>query len=261
MLRAILWIPLILITLLVCGVLAALIAHVAPSEIVQALKSRETLFALRLSLMTSSAAVCLSLLLGVPSGYVLARRSFPGKAIVDTLLDLPLVMTPLVAGMGLLFLFGRQWLGGSLAELGIRLVFTPWGAVLAQTFIAVPIVIRSSRAAIEGVNLRYELAAQTLGLPGISIFFRVTLPLAWPGIVSGIILAWARALGEFGATLMLAGATRFKTATLPVSVYLNISSGELGLAIASAWLLLFFGFVLLLAVKLLGGGVNGRIIP
>jgi molybdate transport system permease protein len=260
MLRRIIWIPLIILTLLVCGVLAALLLHVAPAEIVQALKSAETLFALRLSLATSTAAVCLSLLLGVPSGYVLARRSFPGKAVIDTLLDLPLVMTPLVAGIGLLFLFGRDWLGGSLADLGIRLVFTPLGAVVAQTFIAVPIVIRASRAAFEGVNRRYELAAQTLGLSSLAIFLRITLPLARTGIVTGTVLAWARALGEFGATLMLAGATRFKTATLPVSVYLNISSGELGLALASAWLLLLFAFVLLLVVKALGRGAGGTML-
>jgi len=260
MLRFLVWVPLVLITLLVVGVLSALFFHVSPSEIVQALQNRETLFALRLSLLTSSAAVCLSLLLGVPSGYVLARRHFPGRAVIDTLLDLPLVMTPLVAGVGLLFLFGRDWLGGYLTELGIRLVFTPLGAIAAQTFIATPIVIRSSRAAFEGVNRRYELAAQTLGLPAQYIFFRITLPLARQGILTGTVLAWARALGEFGATLMIAGATRFKTATLPVSVYLNISSGELGLALAGAWLLLFFGFVLLLTVKVLGKGTNGRLL-
>ncbi len=260
MLHRIIWIPLVILTLLVCGVLAALLLHVAPTEIVMALKSAETLFALRLSLLTSSAAVCLSLLLGVPTGYVLARRVFPGKAIIDTLLDLPLVMTPLVAGIGLLFLFGRDWLGGYLADLGLRLIFTPLGAIVAQTFIAVPIVIRASRAAFEGVNRRYELAAQTMGLASPSIFFRITLPLARRGIVTGTVLAWARALGEFGATLMVAGATRFKTATLPVSVYLNISSGELGLALASAWVLLLFAFVLLLIVKSLGGGAGGRML-
>jgi len=252
MLRYIIWIPLVVVTLLVCSVLAALLFHVSPGDVWQALGSSETRFALRLSLATSVAAVALSLCLGVPSGYVLARRRFPAQALLDTLLDLPLVMTPLVAGIGILFLFGRDWLGGTLAELGVRLVFTPLGAVLAQTFIAVPIVIRSSRAAFEGVNRRFELAGQTLGLSAPEIFVRITLPLAWQGILTGAILAWARALGEFGATLMVAGATRFKTATLPVSVYLNISSGELGAAIACAWILLALGFVLLLAVKLLG---------
>lgn len=259
MLRWIVWIPLVCVTLFVCGVLAALLLHVSPGDVWRALGSSETRFALRLSLVTSVSAVMLSLFLGVPTGYVLARRRFPAQAVIDTLLDLPLVMTPLVAGIGILFLFGRDWLGGTLAGLGLRLVFTPLGAVLAQTFIAVPIVIRSSRAAFEGVNRRFELAGQTLGLPAPVIFARITLPLAWQGILTGTILAWARALGEFGATLMVAGATRFKTATLPVSVYLNIGSGELGAAIACAWILLALGFVLLLAIKLLG--LSARMAP
>ena len=251
MMRVVVWIPLVLLTLFVCAVLAALLFHVSSAEIWQALNSRETHFAVRMSLMTSSAALLISFVLGVPSGYVLARNTFPGRAILDTLLDLPLVMTPLVAGIGLLFLFGQDWLGGSLLRLGIKVVFTPIGAIVAQTFICIPIVIRSSRAAFEGVNRRFELAGQTLGLNSVTIFFCISLPLAWQGIVTGAILAWARAMGEFGATLMVAGATRFKTATLPVSVYLNIGSGELGPALACAWILLSFGFVLLLAVKLL----------
>jgi len=259
MVRMLVWLPLGLVTLFVGCVLAALFFHVSFSEITDALQCRETQFALRLSLVTSSAAVILSLVMGIPSGYVLARRLFPGRMLIDTLLDLPLVMTPLVAGVGLLFLFGQEWFGGQLAALGIRLVFTPGGAIAAQTFIAVPIVIRSSRAAFESVNRRYELAGQTLGLSGQAIFFRITLPLAWQGILTGAVLAWARALGEFGATLMIAGATRFKTATLPVSVYLNISSGELGMALACVWILLFFGFVLLLAIKLLGRKVDSRL--
>ena len=266
--RLLIWLPLVVLTLLVCSVLAALLFHVSPGDVWQALGSSETRFALRLSFVTSLAAVVLSLILGVPAGYVLARRRFPAKAVIDTLLDLPLVMTPLVAGIGILFLFGRDWLGGYLAGLGLRLVFTPLGAVLAQTFIAAPIVVRSSRSAFESVNRRFELAGQTLGLSAPVIFVRITLPLAWQGILTGTILAWARALGEFGATLMVAGATRFKTATLPVSVYLNISSGELGAAIAGAWILLAMGFVLLLAVKLLGrtgsnafAGRGGTVLP
>ncbi len=250
--RLLLYIPLSILMLFVCGVLAALLFHVSPGDVWHSLLSPETRFALRLSMLTSSAALLLSLALGVPSGYALARSSFPGQAIIDTLLDLPLVMTPLVAGIGLLILFGQDWLGGSLSALGLRLIFTPAGAIAAQTFIAVPIVVRSSRAAFEGVNRRYEMAARTLGLGEPSIFVRITLPLARQGILTGAVLAWARALGEFGATLMIAGATRFKTATLPVSVYLNIGSGDLSAALACAWILLLLGFVLLLAVKLLG---------
>jgi molybdate transport system permease protein len=252
------FLPLILIVLFMAGVLAALLFHMTPSEISQAVSSAETLFALRLSLTTSLLAVLVSIILGVPTAYLLARRDFFGKAAIDTLLDLPLVMTPLVAGVGLLFLFGQKWLGGTLADLGLRLLFTPWGAVAAQTFIAAPILTRSCRAAFEAVDRRYEMAGQTLGLSPFRVFFVVTLPMARQGLLSGTILAWARALGEFGATLMVAGATRFKTATLPISVYLNISSGELGLALACSWLLLLTGLILLLVLKWIGRGRSGK---
>ena len=254
--RVLLYVPLCVMIVCVGAVVGALLLHVSPAAMVQALSAADTLFALRLSLCTSAGALALALVMGIPSAYLLARRQFPGKVLVDTLLDLPLVMTPLVAGVGLLFLFGQGWLGGALARMGIQVLFTPWGAVVAQTFIATPIVIRTCTAAFEGVDRRYEQAGQTLGLRMDQVFVRITVPLAWQGIVSGAILAWARALGEFGATLMIAGATRFKTATLPISVYLNISSGEIELALACAWLLLLAGFALLLGIKLAGRGRN-----
>ncbi len=243
------FLPLLVITLFMAGVPAALLFHVSPAEILQEVTSPETLFALRFSLTTSLLAVSISFFLGIPSAYLLARRSFFGKGLVDALLDLPLVMPPLVAGVGLLFLFGHKWLGATLAGMGLNLLFTQWGAVAAQTFIAAPILTRSLRAAFESVDRRYELAGMTLGLSPFRVFLRVTLPLARYGLLSGVILAWARALGEFGATLMVAGATRFKTTTLPISVYLNISTGELGLALACSWLLLLTGFILLMGLK------------
>jgi molybdate transport system permease protein len=252
------FLPLILMTLFLAGAPLALLFHLSPEEVFRAVSSAETLFALRLTLTTSFLAVSVSLLMGLPAAYLLARRKFAGKAVIETLLDLPLVMTPLIAGVGLLFLFGDQWLGPALTRLGMELIFTPWGAVAAQTFIAAPILTRSCKAAFEAVDPRYESAGQTLGLSPFRVFCMITLPLARPGILSGTILAWARALGEFGATLMIAGATRFKTATLPISVYLNISTGELGLALACSYLLLFAGLLLLMALKWLGQGRNGK---
>jgi len=246
------FLPLVVMTLFMAAVPAALLFYVSPAEILRAVSSAEILFALHLSLTTSILAVSASLLLGVPTAYLLARRDFFGKAAIDTLLDLPLVMTPLIAGVGLLFLFGEKWLGRAMAELGLRVLFTPWGAAAAQTFIAAPILTRSCRAAFEAVDRKYELAGQTLGLSPSRVFLKVTLPLARQGLISGTILAWARALGEFGATLMVAGATRFKTATLPISVYLNISSGELGLALACSWVLLLSGVILLFSLKWIG---------
>ena len=247
------FIPLILLVLLVGGVLFALLFRLPLTDLWQAINSRETLFALRLSLFSSITAAILALALGVPSGYLLARKRFFGKTLVDSLLDIPLVMPPLVAGVGLLLLLGQTFWGRHLAAWGIRVVFSPMGAVVAQTFIAAPIVIRSSKAAFEAVSPRFEQAAQTLGLRPFQLFLRITLPLARQGILSGTVLAWARAMGEFGATLMVAGATRMRTETLPIAVYLNISSGELGTALACAWMLMGSGFILLVILKWIGG--------
>jgi len=252
-------IPLVILSVLVAGVLLALLFRLSIDELLTAIISPETLFALRLSIMTSITAASIAIVLGLPSGYILARRSFPGKAILDTLLDIPLVMTPLVAGVGLLFLFGNTFLGKDLAHLGIDIIFSPWGAVVAQAFIAAPIITRNSKASFEQVSPKFEKAAQTLGLRPVQIFLRITLPLAKKGILSGIVLAWARAMGEFGATLMVAGATRMKTETLPIAVHLNISSGELGIALACAWMLIGTGFILLLILKWIGNGSRQKI--
>lgn len=254
-------IPLALLALFTAGVLFALFIRLSPGEIFSALSSDETRFALKLSLTTSILSTTLALILGVPAGYFLARSRFLGKEILDTFLDLPLVITPLVAGVGLLFLFGQSMLGTQLGKWGIHILFTPLGAVLAQSFVACPIVMRTSRAAFERVGHRYEWAAATMGLNPFQVFFQISLPLARKGILAGTILAWTRAMGEFGATLMVAGAIRFKTETLPMAVYLNISSGELGKALSCAWVLMATGFVLLLALRWIGNGSRHAISP
>lgn len=247
----ILVIALALVMIFVVGVLYALVSQVSFQELVSSLKSPETTFALKLSLACSIGAVTLASLLGITSAYFLARRDFPGKGLFVTFLDVPLVMPPLVAGVGLLFLLGRSGLGGTLASWGIHLVLSPWGAVVAQTFVAAPIVIRSAKAAFESLDPGYEAAAMTLGLSPWKVFIKVNLPMAGRSILAGAILAWARAIGEFGATLMVAGATRFRTETLPIAVYLNISSGELGIALSCALVLVTVAFLLLLVLRLI----------
>ena len=164
--------PLLVLCLFTAAVLSALFFQLSPGEIVLALASEETRFALRLSLMTSITSILLALILGVPTGYFLARTVFPGKQILDTFLDLPLVIPPLVAGVGLLFLFGQDMLGEGLEKWGIHILFTPWGAILAQAFVACPIVMRTSRAAFERSGHRYEWAAATLGLRPSQVFFQ-----------------------------------------------------------------------------------------
>ena len=251
-------VPTGLLVLLIVGVLAGLFIHMPLSQALSTLASEETRFALGLTLMTSGAATAIAVLLGVPAGHFLARRAFRGKILIDTLIDLPMTMTPLVAGVGLLFLLGSDAVRHALDRLGIDLLFTPWGAVLAQTLIAAPIMTRTSRAAFAAVDTRYEKAAQTLGLRPGQVFIRVALPMARPVLLSGMVLCWARAVGEFGATLMVAGATRFRTETLPIAVYLNISSGELGIALVCAWLLIMTGFLVLLILRWIGAPLSNE---
>lgn len=241
--------PLAAIAVMIAGVLAALALRLRFGELIGAITAPETLFALRLSLLTSTAALAIALLLGLPAAYLMARRHFPGQVLLDTLLDVPLVMPPLVAGLGLLFLFGRPMLGGPLAAIGIELLFSPAGVVLALAFVATTVVLRSAAAAFRAVVPGYAAAARTLGAGAWEVFWRIDLPLAGRGIGAGAVLAWARALGEFGATLMVAGATRFHTETLPLAVFLNIATGETGIAVACALILVAVALLMLLAIR------------
>ncbi len=244
--------PLVLLVLLISGVLVGLLVQLSLSQFLTTLASAEIRFALGLTLMTSAAATGIAFFLGVPAGYFLARQKFKGKLLIDNLVDLPMTMTPLVAGVGLLFLLGNDTVRSVLNGLGIELLFTPCGAVLAQVLIVAPVMTRTSRAAFAAMDYRYEQAAQTLGLRPWQVFLRISLPMVRPVILSGVVLCWARAVGEFGATLMVAGATRFRTETLPIAVYLNISSGELGIAMVCAWLLIMTGFMVLLVMRWIG---------
>lgn len=184
--------------------------------------------ALLLSLKVAGCATALNLLLGILVGYVLARKQFWGRNLLDTLLTLPMVMPPTVLGYYLLVLMGRRsWLGGWLqSQFGISLIFTWQGAVIAAAIVAFPLVFKPARAAFEAVDGQLEQAARVLGVSEMAIFFRVSLPLAWRGIMAGVLLAFARALGEFGATLMVAGSIPGKTQTLSIAVYEAVQAGQ-----------------------------------
>jgi molybdate transport system permease protein len=183
---------------------------------------------LALTLKVAGWATLLNLVLGVGVGFVLARRRFPGRELLDALLTLPMVMPPTVLGYYLLVLIGRRGpLGAWLhAHFGVQLIFTWQGAVIAATIVAFPLVFKSARAAFEAVDPQLEQAARVLGLGEAAVFFRVTLPLAWRGILAGTLLAFARATGEFGATLMVAGSIPGKTQTLSVAVYEAVQAGQ-----------------------------------
>lgn len=184
--------------------------------------------ALSLSLQVAGWATLLNLVLGIGVGYVLARGRFPGRDLIDTLLTLPMVMPPTVLGYYLLVLLGRNgWVGKWLQDTwGIHLIFTLQGAVIAATVVAFPLVFKPARAAFEAVDSQLEGAARVLGISEFGIFLRVTLPLAWRGILAGVLLGFARALGEFGATLMVAGSIPGKTQTLSIAIYEAVQAGQ-----------------------------------
>ena len=184
--------------------------------------------ALWLSLQVATWATLACLVLGTGVGYALARWRFPGRDLIDTLLTLPMVMPPTVLGYYLLVLLGRKgWVGGWLhATFGINLIFTLTGAVIAATVVAFPLVFKPARAAFEAVDPQLQDAARVLGISEAGVFWRVTLPLAWRGILAGVLLGFARALGEFGATLMVAGSIPGKTQTLSIAVYEAVQAGQ-----------------------------------
>jgi molybdate transport system permease protein len=184
--------------------------------------------ALSLSLKVAGWATAINLLLGVGVGYALARWRFPGRDLVDAALTLPMVMPPTVLGYYLLVVIGSQGVVGAwlLEQFGIRLIFTWQAAVIAATIVSFPLVFKAARAAFETVDPQLEDAARTLGIRELAVFFRVSLPLAWRGILAGLLLAFARALGEFGATLMVAGSIAGKTQTLSIAVYEAVQAGQ-----------------------------------
>ncbi|MDX2343288.1 MAG: ABC transporter permease [Acidimicrobiia bacterium] len=182
--------------------------------------------ALRLSLLTSTGATVIAFILGVPLAWVLARVDFPGKAIVRGLVLLPLVLPPVVGGAALLFALGRRGVVGEpLHDLtGLVLPFSTWGVVIAATFVAMPFLIITVEGALHNLDKTYEGAAATLGAGRWTVLRRVTLPMVAPSLISGLVLTWARALGEFGATVTFAGNLQGRTQTLPLAVFVALEN-------------------------------------
>lgn len=184
-----------------------------------------------LSLKIASCATLVNLILGTLTAYALAKLRFVGRDLLDSILTLPMVLPPTVLGYYLLVLFGQQGIGLWLNKtLGINLIFTWQGAMMAAIVVTFPLIVKPARAAFENVNPQLEQAARTLGVGEWRIFWRITLPLAWRGILAGLLLAWARALGEFGATLMIAGSIPNETQTLSIALYEAVQAGEDNLA-------------------------------
>ena len=194
-------------------------------------------------------AVAAIVALGTPTAYLLARRRFPGRALVDAVIDLPIVLPPVVGGLALLLLLGRQGpVGGPLAGAGIHVAFTTAAVVLAQMFVAAPFYIRAARAGFESVDQRLEAVSSTLGARPWRTFRRVTVPLALPSLAGGAVMAWARALGEFGATIMFAGNVAGRTQTMPLAI-LEAMEADANAAIAIAVVLAAIALAVLIAFR------------
>ncbi|MFD8013253.1 ABC transporter permease, partial [Streptomyces sp. NPDC059762] len=237
-------------------------------ELAEHLSALGTVQALKLSLLVSFWALGLSLLLGVPLAWLLARVPFPGKAFVRSLVLLPMVLPPTVGGVALLLAFGRRGLLGPWLRdtFGITLPFHTSGAVLAATFVAMPFLVISLEGALGGLRPRYEETAASLGASPLRVFFTVTLPMVAPGVLAGAALTWARALGEFGATITFAGNLPGTTQTLPLQVYLLLQD-EPEAATSVSLLLLAIAMAVLIALRGRwtgtpaeggGGGAGGR---
>lgn len=247
--------PLLLFLLLP---LLALIFYSSPAELVANLRLPQVRQALGLSLRTSTWATLAAVVLGMPVAYLLARRQFPGRVLLDNLIDLPIVLPPAVAGLSLLLVFGRRGLlGAPLNEVGVRITFTELAVIIAQTFIAVSLFIRAASIGFAGVEPELEDAAAIDGANPWQIFRRVTLPISRRAVLSGAAMAWARALGEFGATIIFAGNFPGRTQTMPLAIYLGFEL-NLDVAVTLSIILVAFSFVVLLLVKLvLGRGEGG----
>ncbi|MET7749775.1 ABC transporter permease [Micromonospora sp. NPDC005367] len=230
--------------------LAGLLARTPWTSLPQRLTEPGVLTALRLSLQTATLATLLCLVLGVPLAWLLARIEFPGRRIVRALVTVPLVLPPVVGGVALLLVFGRRGLLGSWLDstFGVTLPFTTTGVVLAEAFVAMPFLIIAVEGALRGADSRYEEAAATLGANRWTTFTHVTLPLVAPGVAAGAVLCWARALGEFGATITFAGNFPGRTQTMPIAVYLALET-DLEAAIVLSLILLTVSVAILASLR------------
>jgi len=232
--------------------LGALVLRVQWATLWGDITSPQALSALGLSLITGALATTVCVLLGVPLALLIARSTLRTAALLRALVTVPLVLPPMVGGVAMLFLFGRTgWLGGVLAEWGIRIPFTTTAVVMAQTFVALPFLVLALEGSLRSTGTGFEQAAAGLGAGRWTILARVTLPLAAPGLVAGIVLCFARAIGEFGATALFAGNAPGVTQTMPLAIYTAFNGGGVsqGTAVALSLLLLVTAVGVLLLVR------------
>ncbi len=229
--------------------LVAMFLRTPPAQLLTNLGEAQVLQAISLSMFTTFITLTVTLVFGTPVAYLLARYNFPLRRVVDTLLDLPTVLPPSVAGVALLMAFGRRGLVGEWLEVwGLHIAFTQVAVVLAQTFIAAPFYVKAATLGFAGVDSDLEQAAALDGAAGAQVFRFITLPLAWPALLSGAVMTWARALGEFGATIIFAGNYPGRTQTMPLAIYIGFEL-DLNVALTLSVILVGCSFLVLMVVK------------
>jgi molybdate transport system permease protein len=231
------------------------------NDIRQTLAKPEVRYAIRLTLISCTVAAILSLWVATPLGYLMSRYRFPGKALIDTLVDIPIVLPPLVLGLSLLILFHIDLGGWKLEDwlkdrLHLPVTFQVRGVILAQFCVAAAFAVRTMRVTFDQINPRAEDVARTLGCTRGQAFLQVALPQAWRGMIAAGTIAWARALGEFGPILVFAGSTRMRTEVLSTTVFLELSIGNLGAAVAVSLLMVLLAMIVLLVLRALGTGLQ-----
>lgn len=250
--RTLFALPLLFVVLFYLGILFMTFQDYPPVRIFGVLLSPEITHAIFLSLTTATVSSAVALGIGVPSAYFLARREFPGKSLVDALLDIPVFISPIAIGAMLLVAFSSgqgRWLQEHVGEI----VFEVPGVVVAQATIVTALAIRLMKATFEGIPVRYEKVARSLGCTEWMAFRKVALPLSRSGLLASAILVWARAIGEFGATVTLAGATERKTATIPTSIYLGFSSADVDRALTLVVILILIATLSLVGLRRIAG--------
>lgn len=229
--------------------LVALLLRLAPAALLAHLFQPQVAQAIALSMATTSITLLVTLLVGTPVGYLLGRRHFRGRRVIDTLIDLPMVLPPAVAGIALLLAFGRRGLFGQfLGDVGIQIAFTQSAVVMAQLFVAAPFYVKAAAAGFESIDPELEQAAALDGAGWVQAFVWITLPLARTALLGGAVMTWARALGEFGATIIFAGNFPGRTQTMPLAIYLGFEL-DLNIALTLSVILLGASFLVLLIVK------------
>jgi molybdate transport system permease protein len=245
---------LVVLVVFIVGIMISMLTYSSWASFISAIFSSEILFAVKLSLFTATIAAIISVFIAIPVAYAISKYSFPGKDIIDSLLDLPIVVSPIALGAALLIFFSTP-VGANIND-HVRFVFAVPGIIIAQVTIVSALAIRLLKSTFDGIDARYEQVGRTLGCSKPEAFFRITLPMAKNGIIASGILTWARALGEFGATVTLVGAMAMRTETLPIAIFLNLAATDIDKAIAVVFILILIAIVALFIIRKLTGKKN-----